>query len=60
MSDCRNGHALSKAGMVWTGTHYQCRTCRLRSVREANERYFSTAKGLLAKVRGIAAARKGT
>ena len=51
MSTCKNGHYLSKAGMIWTGTHYQCHACRRASVAAAQSRYAGTAKGILARVR---------
>lgn len=57
MSTCRNGHLLSKVGMIWTGDHYQCHACRRSSVREAQRRYIGTAKGQLADIRAAAKAR---
>lgn len=59
MSTCRNGHLLSKVGMIWTGNHYQCLACRRKSVGEAQRRYDGTVRGILTRVKSNAG-RRGT
>ncbi len=49
---CKNGHDLTRDGArIWTGDHWQCQKCRLRSQERANARYDMTANGILRKVR---------
>jgi hypothetical protein len=60
LDHCRNGHDLTRENArVWTGDHFQCRTCRLQSGAEAQSRYAGTVKGMLASIRDNATRRGG-